>query len=101
MFARIATFKGSVERLDEGVPIFTERILPEKEQQPGFVGSLILHDDEAGLAHSLTFWETEEALDARTERANELAEMVARELDMELKVSKCEVAFSEFPALTS
>lgn len=101
MFARMSAFRGNTERLAEGVSIFSEKILPETEKQPGFVGALLLADPVGEVAYSLTFWESEEALDARTERARELAETVARDLEMELTVSKCEVAFSKFPALVA
>lgn len=100
MFARMSVFRGDVGRLAEGVAMFREKILPETESQPGFAGALLLADREGEAAYSLTFWETEEARDARKERGRELAEMAARELGMELTVHELEVPFARFPALT-
>jgi hypothetical protein len=101
VFARLSTFKGSMERLEEGVSLFTEKILPETEKQPGFAGALLLADRESGVAYSLTLWESKEALEARRDRARELAEMAARETGTQLHVSTCEVAVSKFPSLVA
>ncbi len=101
MFVRMAAFKGDMERMDEGVSIFSEKILPETETQPGFAGAMLLVDRDGGVAYSLTFWDSEEALEARRERANEWSSSVARDFRLELDVSKCEVAVARFPAATT
>jgi heme-degrading monooxygenase HmoA len=102
MFVRLSKFQGSMAVVDQGVSLFRDRILPETEEQPGYEGALLLVDREGGVVYSLTFWETEEALEGRRPRANELAEMAARETGTQLvEVGKCEVAVSRFPAVAA
>ena len=42
MFARISTFKRSLENLDEGIVLLRESILPRLDKQPGFDGVMVM-----------------------------------------------------------
>jgi heme-degrading monooxygenase HmoA len=101
VFARVSTFKGGMERLDEGIALFRDRVVPEDEKQPGFEGALLLVDREARVSRAVTFWHSEEELNATSELGKRLAETAAHELELEVEVSTCEVPFARLPALVA
>lgn len=102
MFARVNTLKGIAgERYEEGLELYREKTQPEIEQQPGFTGSLLLADRDAGVAYAITFWESKDAMLSSTDTGRKLASTAAEQLDAELSVELLEVAFSKLPALTT
>jgi heme-degrading monooxygenase HmoA len=73
MFARVTRFEGgSAGEIDESVRIAREKVLPAARELEGFKGLISLADRSAGSAVAITFWETEDALRASEERANQL-----------------------------
>lgn len=97
MFARLSTFTSSLERLDEGIAVLRDKVLPEIEKQPGFDGAMLLAGVDADIAYTITFWKSEEALATTAESGTRLAELAAQQLDLEVQVANCEVAFAKFP----
>ena len=93
MFARISTFKGGSERLEEGVELFRDKVVPEDEKQPGFAGAFLLADREADLAYAVTLWESEEALHATDALGKQLASSAAEQLGLDVSVASAEVPF--------
>lgn len=61
MFVRVTTFRGSSERLEEGVRVFREQVIPWLRDATGFRGWVVLLDRENDKAMGLTFWATEQA----------------------------------------
>ncbi len=61
MFARVTTFRGSPERIEEGARIFREQVIPWLRDATGFRGWIVLLDREKGRSMGITFWATEEA----------------------------------------
>lgn len=61
MYARVTTFHGSPERIEEGVRIFREQVIPWLRDATGFRGWVVLLDREEGRSLGITFWATEEA----------------------------------------
>jgi heme-degrading monooxygenase HmoA len=72
VYARVSTLEGSPEQLDEGVRFLREEILPTGKEDAGFKGLIALADRTSGKALSITFWETEEALLATEQGADQL-----------------------------
>jgi hypothetical protein len=68
MYARVTTFKGSPEQIDEGVRIFREDVIPWLRDATGFRGWVVLVDRVRERSLGLTFWATEEA--ARDDQAS-------------------------------
>ena len=64
MFARVTTFEGSPERIEDGVRLFRENVIPWLRESTGFRGWIVLLDRAAGKSVGLTFWATEEAMDS-------------------------------------
>ena len=70
MFARVSTYEGRPEQLDEMHQEGMEHVLPALEMQDGFSGGLVLADRQSGKVLAVTLWENEQAMDA-TEDASQ------------------------------
>ena len=70
MFARVSTYEGRPELLDEMHQEGMEHVLPALEMQDGFSGGLVLADRQSGKVLAVTLWESERAMDA-TEDASQ------------------------------
>ena len=84
MHARVTRIDASPERLDEMTRQFEERTVPVLDDLEGYHGYALLVDRESGAAMAVTYWESEEALQAsedavtgERERAAETAEAAA------------------------
>ncbi len=62
MFARVTTFEGDPERMEEGARLFSEEVIPWLRDATGFRGWIVLLDRERRRSLGLTFWATEEAM---------------------------------------
>jgi heme-degrading monooxygenase HmoA len=72
MFARVSTYQGSPQQIDEGLDHARQNILPRVRAVDGFEGVYYLVDRQSGRALSITLWESEEAMRASEEEANRL-----------------------------
>jgi heme-degrading monooxygenase HmoA len=72
MFARVSTYEGPPDRMQEGISHARERILPAVRNIAGFSGVLFLTDRETGKALSITLWESEQAMRDSEEEASRL-----------------------------
>ena len=52
MHARVSTAQYQLDKLEEGIQIYRESVLPEMRQQPGFKGVMALVDRSTGKASS-------------------------------------------------
>ncbi len=77
MFARVSTFTGTSDQVDEAVRQVREDTLPRLEQLDGYRGAYLLVDRESGKSLAVTLWESEEAMSASEEAANTLRSEVA------------------------
>lgn len=59
MFARVGTFQIQPGKMDEGIRIFRDAVVPAARQQPGFKGATLLTAQSSNKAITLTLWETE------------------------------------------
>jgi heme-degrading monooxygenase HmoA len=98
MFARVNTFTGNLERIDEGIAWFREKSVPAIEKEPGFEGHLFLADREHETVYTMTFWKSAEEMAATKDLATELARGAAKEFGLKVETSNCEVAYSKLPA---
>jgi heme-degrading monooxygenase HmoA len=72
VYARVSTLEGSPEQIDEGLRYLREEILPTGKEDPGFKGLIALDDRQSGKTLSITLWESEEAMRATGQDANQL-----------------------------
>ena len=67
MFCRVTHVQAPEGRVQEGLRLWYENVLPVTKGREGFQGALSLVDVDSGKALSITFWEGEESLLASTE----------------------------------
>lgn len=96
MHARVSTFEGSSEKVDELSRYATEQVVPALKQMDGYAGVLGLADRGSGKVLAVTLWETEEAMRASAEAANQLRSDSAEAAGESVaSVEEYEVLFSE------
>jgi len=60
MFARLGMFQFNIDKLDETVKRYEDRVIPALKSQKGFCGGYLLTDRKAGKGISMTLWDSEE-----------------------------------------
>lgn len=78
MHARVSLIKGSSDQVDAGITNFRENVVPFTREGGG-KGSLMLVDRQTGKVIAITLWESEEALRASEEKANQLRAQAAEQ----------------------
>ena len=78
MFARVSTYEGRPEQLDEMHHEGLEHVLPALEMQDGFSGGLVLADRQSGKVLAVTLWDSEQAMDATEDASHWLRIFSAR-----------------------
>src|SRR5688500_16594677 len=64
--ANVVSFQMPMERLDEGIQMFKERVAPTMRQHAGFKGHYLLVDRQGGKLVDISLWETEANAAANT-----------------------------------
>jgi Antibiotic biosynthesis monooxygenase len=67
MFCRVTHVQAPEGRVEEGLKLWYDNVLPVTKSREGFKGALSLVDRDSGKALSITFWEGEHELLASTE----------------------------------
>ena len=99
MFARMNTFEGSPDRLDDALRKVREEVLPQLHQQDGFKGMMFLANYQSGELQLMSFWENSHAMRASEEEANRLRAGVAEAGDQEIaRVERYDVVLFEVPS---
>lgn len=78
MHARVSTINGTSDQVDAGISNFRENVVPFTREDGG-KGSLLLVDRQTGKVIAITLWESEEALAASEEKANQLRAQAAEQ----------------------
>ena len=90
--ARLSTFEGPPDAIDRMREDFN-RLGDELQEMKGFEEAYLLVDRGAGRAVAFTRWDNRAALEASTEKANEMRERVASAAQYEIKtVDSYEIA---------
>jgi hypothetical protein len=77
VYARVVHFSGTPDDLERGIAAYREQVLPYVREVTGFRGQTLLVDAEGGRAMSITFWESEGALDEHEEAAERFRALLA------------------------
>jgi hypothetical protein len=70
MFARVSQVRYPPQHYDAGLQVIVEDLLPALQQVPGYRGCCLLADGKPGKGLGLVLWETEQAADAASMRAD-------------------------------
>jgi heme-degrading monooxygenase HmoA len=96
VFARVSTFEGSPDQVDELARYAAERVLPALSELDGFNGLLGLADRQSGRVLVVGLWETEEAMSASEEAVDQLRSEAAEAASETIAgVDRYEVTFGE------
>jgi heme-degrading monooxygenase HmoA len=96
MLARVTALEGDPEQVDDLTRFAGERVLPELKELDGFNGALGLADRQSGKVLAVTFWESEQAMQASEEAANQLRDESAEAASETIAgVERYEVTFAE------
>jgi heme-degrading monooxygenase HmoA len=99
VYARISTFEGSPQNIDQELRQVRENVLPRLRQQEGFEGMVAFGDRQSGKTLGITFWESEEALKASEEAAARMREDSAHAMSETIAgVERYEVGLFELPS---
>jgi heme-degrading monooxygenase HmoA len=96
MFARVSSYEGPPEKIDEGIVHAMQTVMPQARRLPGLKGVVSLADRQTGRELTMTVWESEEAMRASEEEGNRLrAEAAAGAAQRVLEVERYEVVVYE------
>ena len=96
MLARVTTFEGSPDQVDELASYAAERVLPALSELDGFNGLLGLADRQSGRVLAVSLWETEEAMRASEEAVDQIRSEAAETASETIAgVDRYEVTFGE------
>ena len=99
MFARVTTFEGPREHVDEFRHAVVEHMLPALRRLEGYHGVLVLADRKGGKVLGVSLWESEEAMGASEESAYWFRAYGAEAASERVtSVQRYEVSFSEVKA---
>jgi heme-degrading monooxygenase HmoA len=99
LFARMNTFDGSPDRLDDALRNVREQVLPQLHQQDGFKGLMFLANYQSGELQLMSLWESAQAMRASEEEAKRLRAEVAEAGDQEVaNVERYDVVLFETPS---
>ena len=101
-WVRVSTTQGTKDASDEQVEevtrVLSEKIIPMAKQIEGFEGVIAVTNRESGKSLTLTFWESEAALKASQEAANQIRKDAAAATDAEIvDVERYEVTIYQPP----
>ena len=95
MFARVSTYTGTSDQVDEAIRQVRENVLPRAEHLDGYKGAYFLVDRQNGKSLTVTLWDSEEAMRDSEETANTLRGEVADALGTQMVgVERYEVALA-------
>lgn len=67
MIARVTIFHVKPEKVEEAIKLYETSVIPDAKKQNGFAGGYLLTDRASGRGMSLTFWQTQEDVNASEE----------------------------------
>jgi len=92
VYARSTTVQGSPDRIDQGIAMVRDEVLPAVTQMPGCLGLSLLVDREAAQGIVTTSWESEEAMRATAEAVAPMREKAASLFGGTAEVDEWEIA---------
>jgi heme-degrading monooxygenase HmoA len=94
--ARVNTFEGSPDRIDDSVSSVRDETLPKLREMYGNVGLISLADRDSGRVIGITLWESADALRVSEQDADRLREEAAESGDQRIAgVDRYEVAIAQ------
>ncbi len=96
MYARVNTFEGKADRVDDGIRHVRERVHAQAQRIDGYKGAILLVDRESGKTIGITLWESQEKMLASEEEAARIRNEATEAMQSgKPTVERYEVAFWE------
>lgn len=92
MYARTTTLRGNPQRVDDGIAMVRDQVMPAVSDIDGCVGLSMLADRQSGRCIVTTAWRDEEALHASAEAVTAMREETRDRVDGEMDVQEWEIA---------
>ncbi len=77
MFVRISTIEAEPSRIDDGIAIINERVLPTLKGIDGFSAANFMADRATGKLVGIVFWDSQQAMEASADVLNPIRTSVA------------------------
>jgi hypothetical protein len=77
MFVRISTIEAEPGRIDDGIAVINEKVLPTLKGIDGFTAANFLADRATGKLMGIVFWDSEQAMEASADVVNPIRTTVA------------------------
>jgi heme-degrading monooxygenase HmoA len=101
LYARVPTFKISVQSIDASIRYFEEATSAQLRKIPGFRGGTMLVNRDEGIVRIVALWESREALDSSFEPTKALRAAYSDKFGAELvSLEEFEVAVQTPPDVT-
>jgi hypothetical protein len=100
MFASMSTFRGEGIDLDTAAKAAGESMEAWLRQFDGYLGLILLTNQEAGSAHALTFWENAESVEQSEHGRTQMRESMAATIGVDVVASgSYAISFRDGPNL--
>jgi quinol monooxygenase YgiN len=76
MYARSTTFTADPQRMDDGIRMVSDEIMPALQAMPGCIGVSMLVDRETGRCIVTSSWDSQEAMAATGDRVQDMRQRV-------------------------
>ena len=95
-YCRVVRMKTDPNKIDEGIKLWTQDVLPLLKKQKGFKGASLVGSRKSGHGMTVTYWDSETAMrDARANVRPEALKSLERTGASIIEDDECEVALLE------
>ena len=93
MYARSTTLTADPQRMDDGIRMIRDEIMPVMQSMPGCVGLSMLVDRESGRCIATSSWDSQESMAATTDRVVDIRRQIMDAMGgRDMSVDEWEVA---------
>ena len=97
MYARVNATEWKPERIEDGIRLTEETIIPSYREHPGFRGYFLLTEPGGERAMAITMWDTEENMESSAAVARAMIPKLKEILKAPPETNHYEVMFSVQP----
>jgi heme-degrading monooxygenase HmoA len=95
-YCRVVRLKNDPSKVEEGIKLWTQEVLPILKKQKGFEGASLTGSRKSGHGLSVTYWESETAMkEARAQVRPEALKVLGKTGGSIVEDDECEVVFLE------
>jgi quinol monooxygenase YgiN len=93
MYARSTTIHGDPQRMDDGIAMVRDEVMPAVQSMPGCIGLSMLCDRDSGRCIVTSSWDSQEAMAATADRVRDMRERAMEAMNgRDMSVDEWEIA---------